>query len=130
MKPSEEAAPQHNEPVEVKSNEEVELPKAAEPTDQTPSEQAHANQLKKADIKKGDKTQNQKEFNPKVDKAKLKAEHKLQKAASSNDEDEPVSTGGLKIVGKVDLSKFEAPKKSKNKRERQRRKRASRCEQD
>ena len=118
VKPSEEAAPQHSEPVEVKPNEEVELPKAAEPTDQTPSEQAHANQLKKADIKKGDKTQNQKEFNPKVDKAKLKAEHKLQKAASSNDEDEPVSTGGLKIVGKVDLSKFEAPKKSKNKRER------------
>ena len=118
VKPSEEAAPQHSEPVEVKSNEEVELPKAAEPTDQTPSEQAHANQIKKADIKKGDKTQNQKEFNPKVDKAKLKAEHKLQKAASSNDEDEPVSTGGLKIVGKVDLSKFEAPKKSKNKRER------------
>ena len=52
-----------------------------------------------------------------MDKAKLKAEHKWQKAASSSDEEETTaSTGGLKIVGKVDLSQFE-PKKNK-KRER------------
>ncbi len=90
--------------------------KPEEPSVQTPSEPALENQVKKSDIKKSDRTV--KEFNPKADKAKLKAEHKLQKAASSTDEEEtPASTGGLKIVGKVDLSQFETGKKNK-KRER------------
>ncbi len=85
------------------------------PSVPTPAEEAHSGQAKKSDIKKSDRMP--KEFNPKADKAKLKAEHKLQKAASSSDEeDTPASTGGLKIVGKVDLSQFE-PKKNK-KRER------------
>ena len=87
-----------------------------EPSVQTPSEQAHASQFKKSDMKKSDRMQ--KEFNPKADKAKLKAEHKLQKAASSSDADEPAtsSAGGLKIVGKVDLSKFETRKNKKRER--------------
>lgn len=85
------------------------------PSVPTPAEETHSGQSKKSDIKKSDRAP--KEFNPKVDKAKLKAEHKLQKAASSSDEEETTaSTGGLKIVGKVDLSQFE-PKKNK-KRER------------
>ena len=89
--------------------------KPEKPSVPTPAEEAHSGQSKKSDIKKSDRAP--KEFNPKVDKAKLKAEHKLQKAASSSDEeDTPASTGGLKIVGKVDLSQFE-PKKNK-KRER------------
>lgn len=89
--------------------------KPEKPSVPTPTEEAHSGQAKKSDIKKSDRAP--KEFNPKVDKAKLKAEHKLQKAASSSDEeDTPASTGGLKIVGKVDLSQFE-PKKNK-KRER------------
>lgn len=89
--------------------------KPEKPSVPTPAEEAHSGQAKKSDIKKSDRSP--KEFNPKVDKAKLKAEHKLQKAASSSDEeDTTASTGGLKIVGKVDLSQFE-PKKNK-KRER------------
>lgn len=89
--------------------------KPEKPSVPTPAEEAHSGQAKKSDIKKSDRAL--KEFNPKVDKAKLKAEHKLQKAASSSDEeDTTASTGGLKIVGKVDLSQFE-PKKNK-KRER------------
>ena len=89
--------------------------KPEKPSVPTPAEEAHSGQAKKSEIKKSDRAP--KEFNPKVDKAKLKAEHKLQKAASSSDEeDTPASTGGLKIVGKVDLSQFE-PKKNK-KRER------------
>ena len=89
--------------------------KPEKPSVPTPAEEAHSGQAKKSDIKKSDRAP--KEFNPKVDKAKLKAEHKLQKAASSPDEeDTTASTGGLKIVGKVDLSQFE-PKKNK-KRER------------
>ena len=89
--------------------------KPEKPSVPTPAEEAHYGQAKKSDIKKSDRAP--KEFNPKADKAKLKAEHKLQKAASSSDEeDTPASTGGLKIVGKVDLSQFE-PKKNK-KRER------------
>ena len=89
--------------------------KPEKPSVPTPAEEAHSGQSKKSDIKKSDRAP--KEFNPKVDKAKLKAEHKLQKAASSSDEeDTTASTGGLKIVGKVDLSQFE-PKKNK-KRER------------
>lgn len=56
------------------------------------------------------------DFLPKVDKAKLKAEHKLKKAASIKDEEDD-ETPGLKIIGKVDLSIFESPKKNK-KRER------------
>ena len=89
--------------------------KPEKPSVPTPAEEAHFGQAKKSDIKKSDRAP--KEFNPKVDKAKLKAEHKLQKAASSSDEeDTTASTGGLKIVGKVDLSQFE-PKKNK-KRER------------
>ena len=89
--------------------------KPEKPSVPTPAEEAHSGQAKKSDIKKSDRAP--KEFNPKVDKAKLKAEHKLQKAASSSDEEETTaSTGGLKIVGKVDLSQFE-PKKNK-KRER------------
>ncbi len=89
--------------------------KPEKPSVPTPAEEAHSGQDKKSDLKKSDRAP--KEFNPKVDKAKLKAEHKLQKAASSSDEEETTaSTGGLKIVGKVDLSQFE-PKKNK-KRER------------
>lgn len=89
--------------------------KPEKPSVPTPAEEAHSGQAKKSDIKKSDRAP--KEFNPKADKAKLKAEHKLQKAASSSDEEETTaSTGGLKIVGKVDLSQFE-PKKNK-KRER------------
>ena len=89
--------------------------KPEKPSVPTPAEEAHSGQAKKSDLKKSDRAP--KEFNPKVDKAKLKAEHKLQKAASSSDEEETTaSTGGLKIVGKVDLSQFE-PKKNK-KRER------------
>ena len=89
--------------------------KPEKPSVPTPAEEAHSGLAKKSDIKKSDRAT--KEFNPKVDKAKLKAEHKLQKAASSSDEeDTTASTGGLKIVGKVDLSQFE-PKKNK-KRER------------
>ena len=89
--------------------------KPEKPSVPTPAEEAHSGQAKKSDIKKSDRAP--KEFNPKADKAKLKAEHKLQKAASSSDEeDTTASTGGLKIVGKVDLSQFE-PKKNK-KRER------------
>lgn len=89
--------------------------KPEKPSVPTPAEEAHFGQAKKSDLKKSDRAP--KEFNPKVDKAKLKAEHKLQKAASSSDEEETTaSTGGLKIVGKVDLSQFE-PKKNK-KRER------------
>lgn len=89
--------------------------KPEKPSVPTPAEEAHSGQAKKSDIKKSDRAP--KEFNPKADKAKLKAEHKLQKAASSSDEeDTPASTSGLKIVGKVDLSQFE-PKKNK-KRER------------
>lgn len=89
--------------------------KPEKPSVPTPAEEAHSGQAKKSDLKKSDRAP--KEFNPKVDKAKLKAEHKLQKATSSSDEEETTaSTGGLKIVGKVDLSQFE-PKKNK-KRER------------
>ena len=89
--------------------------KPEKPSVPTPAEEAHSGQAKKSDLKKSDRAP--KEFNPKVDKAKLKAEHKLQKAASSSDEEETTaSTGGLKIVGKLDLSQFE-PKKNK-KRER------------
>ena len=89
--------------------------KPEKPSVPTPAEEAHSGQAKKSDLKKSDRAP--KEFNPKVDKAKLKAELKLQKAASSSDEEETTaSTGGLKIVGKVDLSQFE-PKKNK-KRER------------
>ena len=89
--------------------------KPEKPSVPTTAEEAHFGQAKKSDLKKSDRAP--KEFNPKVDKAKLKAEHKLQKAASSSDEEETTaSTGGLKIVGKVDLSQFE-PKKNK-KRER------------
>ena len=89
--------------------------KPEKPSVPTPAEEAHSGQAKKSDLMKSDRAP--KEFNPKVDKAKLKAEHKLQKAASSSDEEETTtSTGGLKIVGKVDLSQFE-PKKNK-KRER------------
>ena len=89
--------------------------KPEKPSVPTPAEEAHSGQAKKSDLKKSDRAP--KEFNPKVDKAKLKAEHKLQKAASSSDEEETTaSTGGLKIGGKVDLSQFE-PKKNK-KRER------------
>ena len=89
--------------------------KPEKPSVPTPAEEAHSGQAKKSDLKKSDRAP--KEFNPKGDKAKLKAEHKLQKAASSSDEEETTaSTGGLKIVGKVDLSQFE-PKKNK-KRER------------
>lgn len=66
--------------------------------------------------RKADKDQNAKEFNPVADKDKLKAEHKVQKEASSVKPEE-TATSGLKIVGKVDLSQFEAGKKNK-KRER------------
>lgn len=89
--------------------------KPEKPSVPTPAEEAHSGQAKKSDIKKSDRAP--KEFNPKVDKAKLKAEHKLQKAASSSDEeDTTASTGGLKIVGKVDLSQFESKKNKKRER--------------
>ena len=89
--------------------------KPEKPSVPTPAEEAHSGQAKKSDLKKSDRAP--KEFNPKVDKAKLKAEHKLQKAASSSDEEETTaSTGGLKIVGKVDLSQFERKKNKKRER--------------
>lgn len=59
----------------------------------------------------------EKEFNPEIDKARLKAEQKLKKAAAPKDKDEDEAAPGLKIVGKVDLSIFATPKKNK-KRER------------
>lgn len=59
----------------------------------------------------------EREIMPKIDKEKLKAEHKLKKAVSVKDDEEEEVTPGLKIIGKVDLSKFESPKKGK-KRER------------
>ena len=89
----------------------------AEPSVQTPSEQVPNPSVKKSDIKKSDRNLNQKEFNPKADKAKIKAEHKLQKAASSTEDESSSVTGGLKIVGKVDLSQFDK-KPSNKKRER------------
>ncbi len=88
----------------------------AKPSVQTPSDNAVNHQLKKSDLKKSDRRNEEDNFSHPVDKAKLKAEHKLQKAASSPAEEETSATGGLKIVGKVDLSQFE-PKKNK-KRER------------
>lgn len=66
--------------------------------------------------KRGPKDKEEKEFHPEVDKSKLKAEHKLKKAAAAKDEEEDTAPG-LKIVGKVDLSIFASPKKHK-KRER------------
>ncbi|MGM9737110.1 MAG: translation initiation factor IF-2 [Candidatus Cryptobacteroides sp.] len=82
----------------------------------TPAEAAVGVQaVRKSDLKKSDR--NNKDFNPKADKAKLKAEHKLQKAASSKEDDAESSPSGLKIVGKVDLSQFETGRKNK-KRER------------
>ena len=66
-------------------------------------------------MKKSDR--NVKEFTPKQDKAKLKAEHKLQREASSKDDDETTQPTGLKIVGKVDLSQFETGKKNKKRRQ-------------
>lgn len=89
----------------------------AEPSVQTPSEQVPNPSVKKSDMKKSDRNLNQKEFNPKADKAKIKAEHKLQKAASSTEDESSSVTGGLKIVGKVDLSQFDK-KPSNKKRER------------
>ena len=46
-------------------------------------------------MKKSDRNLNQKEFNPKADKAKIKAEHNLQKAASSTEDESSSVTGGL-----------------------------------
>ena len=91
---------------EVVKTEEVPAP--------TPAEPVHATAIKKSDMKKSDRSV--KEFTPKQDKAKLKAEHKLQKEAAGKEEDTPQPTG-LKIVGKVDLSQFETGKRNK-KRER------------
>ena len=86
------------------------------PSAPTPAEAvAAAPALHKSDLKKSDR--NIKDFNPKADKAKLKAEHKLQKAASSKEDDTDTASTGLKIVGKVDLSQFETGRKNK-KRER------------
>ncbi len=86
------------------------------PSVQTPSDKAVNPQARKSDLKKSDRRNDDENFPHPVDKDRLKAEHKLQKAASSAADEEPAATGGLKIVGKVDLSQFE-PKKNK-KRER------------
>ena len=103
----------------IRQDEPEEKPEQKEetaPSAQTPAETvAAAAAVHRSDAKKADKADRE-EFNPKADKAKLKAEHKLQKAASSKDEEGDSSTTGLKIVGKVDLSQFE-PKRGK-KRER------------
>lgn len=88
----------------------------AKPSVQTPSDNAVNPKMKKSDLKKSDRRNDDDNFNHPVDKDKLKTEHKLQKAASSPADEESSATGGLKIVGKVDLSQFE-PKKNK-KRER------------
>ncbi len=88
-----------------------------QPSAQTPSDKAENHRATKSELKKGDRKNDDREFNPVVDKEKLKTQHQLQKAASSTSEDEnATSAGGLKIVGKVDLSQFE-PRKNK-KRER------------
>lgn len=81
----------------------------------TVSESGH----KKDSAKRHRKTEDpEQKFVSKADKAKLKAEHKLKKAASAKDDyEEDDVTPGLTILGKVDLSKFESPKKGK-KRER------------
>ncbi|MGM9789683.1 MAG: translation initiation factor IF-2 [Candidatus Cryptobacteroides sp.] len=104
---------------EVRKDEPEEKPEQSEEADlsaQTPAETAAAVAVvHRSDVKKADRA-NKDEFNPKADKAKLKAEHKLQKAASSKDEEPETASTGLKIVGKVDLSQFE-PKRGK-KRER------------
>ncbi|MGM9768520.1 MAG: translation initiation factor IF-2 [Candidatus Cryptobacteroides sp.] len=104
---------------EVRKDEPEEKPEQNEEADlsaQTPAETAAVVAVvHRSDIKKADRA-NKEEFNPKADKAKLKAEHKLQKAASSKDEEPETASTGLKIVGKVDLSQFE-PKRGK-KRER------------
>ena len=104
---------------EVRKDEPEEKPEQSEEADlsaQTPVETAAAVAVvHRSDVKKADRA-NKEEFNPKADKAKLKAEHKLQKAASSKDEEPETASTGLKIVGKVDLSQFE-PKRGK-KRER------------
>ena len=104
---------------EVRKDEPEEKPEQSEEADlsaQTPAETAAAVAVvHRSDVKKADRA-NKEEFNPKADKAKLKAEHKLQKAASSKDEEPETASTGLKIVGKVDLSQFE-PKRGK-KRER------------
>ncbi|MGM9742991.1 MAG: translation initiation factor IF-2 [Candidatus Cryptobacteroides sp.] len=103
--------------VQVDSKEEKEEKNSEDiPSAPTPAEAvAAAPVLHKSDLKKSDR--NLKDFNPKADKAKLKAEHKLQKAASSKDDDTETASTGLKIVGKVDLSQFETGRKNK-KRER------------
>lgn len=62
----------------------------------------------------------ERKFAQKLDKEKLKAEHKIKKSfkPKNDDEEEDIDqTPGLTIVGKVDLSKFDKPKKNK-KRER------------
>ena len=103
---------------EPEKTEVKEIEKPVEVSVQTPAEpvrQEHPVSIKKSDMKKSDR--NVKEFTPKQDKAKLKAEHKLQREASSRDDDETTQPAGLKIVGKVDLSQFETGKKNK-KRER------------
>ena len=104
---------------EVRKDEPEEKPEQSEEADlsaQTPAETAAAVAVvHRSDVKKADRA-NKEEFNPKADKAKLKAEHKLQKAALSKDEEPETASTGLKIVGKVDLSQFE-PKRGK-KRER------------
>ena len=104
---------------EVRKDEPEEKPEQSEEADlsaQTPAETAAAVAVvHRSDVKKADRA-NKEEFNPKADKAKLKAEHKLQKVASSKDEEPETASTGLKIVGKVDLSQFE-PKRGK-KRER------------
>ncbi|MGM9741122.1 MAG: translation initiation factor IF-2, partial [Candidatus Cryptobacteroides sp.] len=109
--------PAKAEPAEIiEPEEKPEQIEETAPSAQTPAETvAAAAVLHRSDVKKADKV-NKEEFNPKVDKAKIKAEHKLQKAASSKDEDTESPSTGLKIVGKVDLSQFE-PKRGK-KRER------------
>ncbi len=103
MEEKNEAAPQ----VEEKEHKEAEIQDTDAPT---PASKNHKKQMKNA-LKE---TKQNNEFNPYEDKAKLKAEHKLKKAASAKTEEEDEHTG-LKIVGKVDLSQFE-PKKSKNKK--------------
>ena len=86
---------------------------------QTPAEEHHGDSsVKRVDLRREDRAAGEKDFTGKVDKDRLKAEHKLQKEASvKEDETDGAAAGGLKIVGKVDLSQFETNKKNK-KRER------------
>lgn len=119
----EEAVPVKEEVKEEAPEKEEESAKEEEKPEEEPAaiaepEKKEVEKAKENEGKRGakEKDKEEKEFNIEIDKSKLKAEHKLKKAASAKDEEED-TTPGLKIVGKVDLSIFASPKKNK-KRER------------